>query len=190
LADWGWLAFISGNMFYFKEMHMKWVETLNFNLALTGVLAAFAIAGSAGAQTLPKEGNYDFTACLSGTASPVAFSKTHFGFSYETMGTIRSNPPGGMLDNSTFRCVGMNASLGGKNSQNTLCEAVDRDGDKQLAYLVLGSDGKVTREVISGTGKFEGLQMSGTMVPLGTYPTIKPGTFQNCNHQTGTYRMK
>ena len=169
---------------------MKSVTKLKLNLAFVGGLAASTVAGSAVAQTLPKEGSYDFTACLSGTASPIAFSKTHFGFSYEAMGTIRSTPSGGMMDNSTFRCVGMNASLGGKNSQNTLCEAVDRDGDKLLAYLTIGSDGKVTREVLSGTGKFEGLQMSGIMVPLGTFPTIKPGTFQNCNHQTGTYRMK
>ena len=160
------------------------------NLAFAGILGAFTAAESAMAQSLPKEGSYDFTACLSGTASPVAFSKTHFGVSYETMGTTRSNPPAGMMDNSTFRCVGMNASLGGKNSQNTLCEAVDRDGDKQLAHVALGTDGKVTREVISGTGKFEGLQMSGIMVPLGTFPTIKPGTFQNCYHHTGTYKMK
>lgn len=89
-----------------------------------------------------------------------------------------------------MRCVEMNASLGGKNSQNTLCEAIDRDGDKQLAYLALGPDGRVTREVLSGTGKFEGLQMSGISTPLGAFPTVKPGTFQTCNHQTGTYKMK
>lgn len=169
---------------------MKLTTKLKLNLAFTGVLAAFTVADSAVAQTLAKEGSYDFTACLSGTATAVAFSKSHFGYSYEAMGTARSNPPGGMMDNSTFRCVGMNASLGGKNSQNTLCEAVDRDGDKQLAYLALGSDGRITREVLSGTGKFEGMQMSGIMVLLGTFPTIKPGTFQNCNHQTGTYKMK
>lgn len=167
---------------------MKFATKLN--LIFSGILAAFTVAESAVAQTFAKEGSYDFTACLSGTANPIAFSKTHFGFSYETMGTTRSNPPGGMMDNSTFRCVGMNASLGGKNSQNTLCEAVDRDGDKQLAYVVLASDGKVTREVLSGTGKFEGMQMSGIMVPLGTFPTIKPGAFQNCFHHTGSYKMK
>jgi hypothetical protein len=119
---------------------------------------------------LSEEGNCDFTACLSGTA--------------------RSNPPGGMMDNATFRCVGMRASLGGKNSQNTLCEAVDGDGDKQRAYVFLGPDGRVTRDVLSGTGKHQGLQMSCTVTPLGKFPTIKLGTFQNCNQQTGMYKMK
>ncbi len=169
---------------------MKFATNLKLNFAFVAVLAALTATDPAVAQVLPKEGSYDFTACLSGTANAVAFSKTHFGFSYESMGTARSNPPGGMMDNSTFRCVGMNASLGGKNSQNTLCEAVDRDGDKQLAYVTLASDGRITREVLGGTGKFDGLQMSGIMVPLGTFPTIKPGTFQNCYQHTGTYKMK
>lgn len=30
----------------------------------------------------------------------------------------------------------------------------------------------------------------GTTAPAGPFPTIKPGTFQNCNRQTGTYKMK
>ncbi len=167
---------------------MKSARLASKNFVFATILGLFA--GSVVAQTLPKEGSYDFTACLSGMASAVAFSKTHFGYSYEVMGTARSNPPGGMMDNTTVRCVGMNTSLGGKATQNTLCETIDRDGDKQLASVLLASDGRVTREVISGTGKFEGLQMSGSMVPQGTFPTIKPGTFQTCNHQTGTYKMK
>ena len=169
---------------------MKRTARLERNLLLAGLLTALTGAGSAVAQALPKEGSYDFTACLSGVVNAVAFSKTQFGYSYEAMGTARSNPPGGMMDNSTVRCVVMNTSLNGKNTQNTLCETVDRVGDKQLALVLLASDGRITRDVIAGTGKFEGLQMSGSMVPVGTFPTIKPGTFQNCNHQTGSYKMK
>jgi hypothetical protein len=43
---------------------------------------------------------------------------------------------------------------------------------------------------LAGTGKYEGLQMGGTSVPLGSFPSIKPGTFQACNRQTGTYKLK
>jgi hypothetical protein len=160
------------------------------NLALTGIVVALNVAVCPSAHAFPQEGSYDFTACLSGTTAVVSFSKSHFGYSYEAMGSTRSTPPGGMMDNSTVRCVGMNASLGGKVTQNTLCETVDGDGDKQLAYLTIASDGRITRDVVSGTGKFEGLQMSGISVPLGPFPTLKPGTFQNCSRQTGTYKMK
>ncbi len=46
------------------------------------------------------------------------------------------------------------------------------------------------RQDVAGTGKYEGLATSGAVAPLGPFPTIKDGTFQGCNRQTGTYKMK
>ena len=43
-------------------------------------------SGSAFAADLPKEGSYDFTSCWSGVSNTIAFSKTHFAFSYEMTG--------------------------------------------------------------------------------------------------------
>jgi len=156
------------------------------------VLALLIVAStfSAFAAELPKEGSYDYTACWSGANNVITFSKTHTASSYEMTGAIRSNPPGGMFDKHTFRCVGMNASLDGKSTGSTVCEAIDADGDKRLSYFSLGSDGKVTRENITGTGKFEGMVATGTVKPLGPFPVVKAGTFQDCNHQTGTYKLK
>jgi len=152
-------------------------------------LILFAFAPSAFAAELPKEGNFDYTACWSGTSSTIAFSKTHIARSFEHTGSIRSNPPGGLFDKDTFRCVGMNASLGGKNTGTTVCEGIDRDGDKRLSYFST-AEGKVTRETVAGTGKYDGMVMSATVQPLGPFPVIKEGTFQDCNHQTGTYKLK
>jgi hypothetical protein len=153
-------------------------------------LIGFASAGSAFAAELPKEGSYDFTSCWSGVNNAVTFSNTHTATSYEMTGAIRSNPPGGMFDKETFRCVGMNAAFGGKNTGSTVCEATDADANKRLTYFSLGNDGKVTREFIVGTGKYEGMVTTGTVEPLGPFPAIKAGTFQDCNHQTGTYKLK
>jgi hypothetical protein len=175
----------------------SWEGNMNagFNLkpqfANAGLVAALMVGGAATAQTLPKEGTYDYTACWSGVSTVIAFSKTHSAFSYEMTGSTRTNPPGGMFDKNSFRCVGMNASFGGKNTASTACEAIDRDGDKRLAYFSLTSDGKVIREEIAGTGKYDGMVTSGTTVaPLGPFPVIKAGTFQNCNHQKGAYKLK
>ena len=105
-------------------------------------------------------------------------------------GTNRSNPPGGVFDKNTFRCVGMNSSLDGKITASTVCEAIDVDGDKRLTSFSTG-DGKVTRAFVLGTGKYEGMvNTTGTVEPLGPFPAIKAGTFQDCNHQTGTYKLK
>jgi hypothetical protein len=153
-------------------------------------LIGFASSGSAFAVELPKEGSYDYTACWSGVGNDITFSKTHTASSFEMTGSIRSNTPGGMFDKETFRCVGMNAALGGKNTGSTVCEANDADGNKRLSFFSVGNDGKVTREFIVGTGRYEGMVTSGTVAPLGPFPVIKAGTFQDCNHQTGTYKLK
>jgi hypothetical protein len=153
------------------------------------MLAAAAAVGSAFGADLPKEGSYDFTACWSGVSNVIAFSKTHTAYSFEEFGTTRSNPPGGMFDDQSFRCVGMNSSFDGKVSGSTVCESIDRAGDKRLTHYST-SEGKVIRENVKGTGKYEGMVASGTVEPLGPFPEIKAGTFQSCNHQTGTYKLK
>ncbi len=154
------------------------------------LVGAFALPGVTEAQTLAKEGRYDYTSCWSGVSNIIAFSKAHFAFSYEMTGSTRSNLPDSIFDKNTFRCVGMNSSFDGKNAGSVACEAIDRDGDKRLAYFSITSDGKVTRESVAGTGKYDGMTTVATVVPLGPFPTIKPGTFQDCNHQTGTYKLK
>jgi hypothetical protein len=157
-----------------------------FSIAMLAVAAA---VGSAFAADSPKEGRYDYTACWSGVSNVVAFSKTHTASSFEQSGTILTSPPGGMFDKNSFRCVGMNYSFDGKASGTTVCESIDRDGDKRLSYFST-SEGKVIRENVIGTGKYEGMVASGTVQILGPFPETKAGTYQNCNHQTGTYKLK
>src|SRR5262249_8121636 len=111
---------------------------------------------SALAGELPKEGNYDFTACYSGVNNAITFSKTHTASSFELTGTTRSNPPGGVFDKVAYRCVGSNTSLDGKVTASNLCENIDVDGDKYLTRI-LTADGKTTRTIVAGTGKYEGI---------------------------------
>jgi hypothetical protein len=64
------------------------------------------------------------------------------------------------------------------------------DGDKYLSKVSTG-DGKTTRTIIAGTGKYDGLVTTQTAFEdLGPFPAIKDGTSQTCNHQTGTYKLK
>ena len=95
-----------------------------------------------------------------------------------------------MFDKSTFRCVGLNASFDGKVTASNVCETIDVDGDKRLISFS-NVDGKITRTNVAGTGKYEGMvNTTGTVEPLGPFSAIKAGTFQDCNHQTGTYKLK
>jgi hypothetical protein len=158
-------------------------------LSLVVFIAASA-GGSAFAADLPKEGSYDFTSCWSGVSNPITFSKTHSAFSYEMTGTTLSNPPGGFLDKRAFRCIGLTTSFGGKPTNTAICESFGADEDKILTYFSQTGDGKFTREVVAGTGKYEGLVSSGIAQPMGPFPVAKPGTFQDCSRQTGTYKLK
>ena len=156
-----------------------------YGLALLIVASPF----SAFSAETPKEGNYDYTACWSGVNNTITFSKTHTGSSFELTGTLRSNPPGGMFDKSTFRCVGINASLDGKVTASNVCETIDVDGDKRLLSFS-NVDGKITRTNVAGTGKYEGMSLTSTVEQLGPFPAIKNGTFQGWNHPTGAYKLK
>ena len=160
------------------------------NVMSVAVVLAIAAPGSALAADPPKEGSYEFTACYSGVANPITFSKTHSVVSYEHSGAVLSSPPGGMFDKGTFHCVGLSTSFDGKATNNTVCETIFPDGDRILAKFTLQPDGTTVREAVTGTGKYEGVVSGGAVMSLGPFPTVKAGTYQTCNHQTGTYRLK
>ena len=168
---------------------MKSTLSLKLQFASAWLLTTVAINGVAAAANFPKEGRYDYTACSVGVTNRIDFSKTHLAYSFEQTGVVRSNPPGGMFDQNSYRCVGLYTSFDGKISSSTVCESIDPDGDKRLSTFSREGD-KFVREEIVGTGKYEGMVSSGTGEFLPAFPTIKPGTFQNCNHQTGTYKLK
>ena len=119
----------------------------------------------------------------------LSFSKTHVAFTYEMTGTTRAAQPGGLFDKTAFRCVGLNRVFEGKLNGNLVCEGIDKDGDKALAtYEVAG--GSALRTQVAGTGKYEGMTMvANPTKTLGPFPTLKQGTFQSCNQQTGTYKL-
>jgi hypothetical protein len=155
-----------------------------------GLVVGLAFAGAVAAAPLPKEGRYDTTNCSTVVVSNrIDFSKTHWVQTVELLGTTVSNPPGGLGDGNSYRCVGMTSSFDGKISGNTVCESMDQDGDKRLSSFSQ-EDTKTVRAQVAGTGKYEGMVQAGDYVRAPTFPTIKPGTIQQCNRQTGTYKLK
>ncbi len=157
-------------------------------IALTAILAS-SLAAVSTAADFPKQGNYDITACFTRVVNRIAFSKTEVAASLEQFGTSVSNIPGGIFDGESVHCVGMTATLGGKSIANNVCESVDKDGDKRLTHFYSGPDGAIVREPVAGTGKYDGLETTGTYTSW-NFPPIKDGTVLFCNHQTGTYKLK
>ena len=165
---------------------MKLVQS--FRVVTLWTAACFA--ASVGATDFPKEGKYDHTACWAGASTVVSFSKTHNGGSYEFTGTTVSNPRGGIFDKWSFHCAGSWATFDKKFIGMVTCVELNLDGDKLLTFFRAGDDRKYVRETIAGTGKFEGIVMQSKLEDLGPFPAVKPGNFQGCNHQTGTYKLK
>ena len=156
------------------------------------MMAALLFVAAIPAQAeMPKEGNYDFTACWSGTSNVTKFSENRLILANDFTGVIRATTPGGIFDGDTFHCTGIGMMVDGKlASETTFCAATDKEGNKRLARFT-NNDGTINREQLAGTGKYEGLALTPTAVkPLGPFPTAKPGTFQGCNQQTGTYKLK
>jgi hypothetical protein len=161
-------------------------KTVVFAATIAALISGYSVL----AADLPKEGTYDFMSCFSGTSNVMEFSKTHTGNTSEIRGTVQSNPPGGLFDKVAFRCISMNYSADGKPSGMTLCEGVDKDGDKYLSHLVVVDGQQSTRRVVAGTGKYEGMTSSGTAASVGPFGSTGPGQIQSCTHQKGTYKLK
>ncbi len=154
------------------------------------VVCAVMGIGVAVAADLPKEGDYDYTACFTRNSTRIEYSKSHFAYSYEEVGTSVSSPPGGLFDDETVRCVGMTASFDDKNSGGSVCVGVAKNGDTRLTRFWYDNDGKYQREAVSGTGRYDGMVTTGSVKRVGETKRIKPGTTQFCNQATGTYRLK
>lgn len=162
------------------------------NLTVTGIVApVLALCGGLViAADLPREGSYDHTTCFTRTSTRIEYSPTNFGYSYEETGTSLSNPPGGLFDNETVRCVGMTISLDGKRTGGSLCEGVAKNGDRRLTRFWYDGDGRFQREAVAGTGQYDGLVTTGTVKTVGPTEPVKPGTVKFCNQGTGSYRLK
>lgn len=155
------------------------------------VLASLALlALDCSAADVPKEGTFDYTTCFTRTRSRIDYSPTRFAYSYAETGTTVNEPRGGPFDENQVVCVGMTLSFDGKMSGGSVCEGKDKDGDKRLTRFAYDDEGKLQRQEIAGTGKFDGMATTTTYRPLGPPREIKPGIFEYCTKNTGTYKFK
>ncbi len=149
------------------------------------------VACPAWATDLPNEGAYDIKTCFTRKSTLIQYSKTQYAYSYEETGTVVSAQPGGLFDGDVVRCVGMTAVVEGKRSGGSFCEAVAKNGDKRLTQFKYDNEGKLVREALVGTGKYDGMVLTGSTVKaIGPAPVLETGTAEACNQQTGNYKLK
>lgn len=153
-------------------------------------VAAFPM--SVFAADLAKEGSYDYTTCFTRNVTYMEYSPTQTAWSYNERGTAVSSPQGGLFDGDEIQCVGMAASLDGKRYGSSTCIGVAKDSAKRLTRFWYDSDSKLQRETVGGTSKYDGMVTTGTVQDVKAPPAMKPGTqtFEYCNRNVGTYKLK
>ncbi|MDX1776075.1 MAG: hypothetical protein R3297_05805 [Desulfobulbales bacterium] len=118
----------------------------------------------------------------------IKFSKDHWAFSYDLVGTVTPRDERDMEGIFTSHCVGTGVFNTGTMTVDVVCEFIDKDGDKRYGKgQRIGPNGEFT--FLAGSGKWEGIKGSGTYKPVGSYPKIVPDKFQGCFLTEGSYTL-
>ena len=171
----------------------------NLSKAMMTAAAALLASGAVAAEA-PKEGSFAGKAVVAGkmtarvaAGSPMAKAGeagVSFGVAMEEQGVVSYE--GAFPLPARTRCVGMIQVVKGVAQSVEYCVDTDADGDQMLAK----STGepwrwgtatlRFAREVLAGTGKYEGIVATGT-VDCQSAP--KGGGFENNCEGHGTYKL-
>jgi len=164
------------------------------SIAMGSALALLIGAGEA-AVTMPKEGRFDFNFCLAGRTAAIPINENAVAGSFESTAGIWSNIPGGAFDGQGSRCVGSWAVVDGTYTDGGYCITTDADGDRFLMDFRTGPI-RVGEQVVgkwvatAGSGKYARMAAQGEYKAVAKSVPAVEGGFQNCNRNTGTYKLK
>ena len=155
--------------------------------------ALLCVSTSSFAQTeLPKEGPIAATGIFHSSLKVIDVGDLRQ-LSYEAVGGLVADKPGGFGDRLTVRCIGGYRALKGKiEFENNMCELTDPAGDKLYSKLenVSSDADKVVNKttLISGTGKYAGITGGWETVRRSHRPPAE-GEGMSSVKITGTYKL-
>ena len=162
-------------------------------VAIATAGAIFAADGAtAGKVNMPKEGSYEFDFCPIGRGKTFSSGDKLFFMQYDLDAVLRSTPAGKAFDRMGARCLGIYSNLSGRQQEAGMCELTDLDGDKWWMDYRGNPDGKGgTYTSAYGTGKYDGMTLRGEYHIDNDWGSIsKEVSFQGCNPNKGTYKLK
>lgn len=155
-------------------------------------LAAAAIAALTGASLAQAQAqqSYEHVICRAGTMTVLAQADKVVVWALDHRG-VYVTTRGVAFDGFTQRCVGVIASIEGKNSGSGYCRSVDpKTGDWTVVdWTAADKPGFGTYAFRYGTGKWKGVTGGGTFEPVGPTRPVDPGTYQNCSRIKGTFSL-
>jgi hypothetical protein len=152
------------------------------------LLATAVIAAMLGAGTAQAQQAFEHTTCRAGTLTVIAQAEKTIVWSLDHRGVNLGSDATQLFHGNTQRCIGVVASVGGKNSGNGWCRNVDpKSGDWTLVdWTASDTPGSGTFTFRYGTGRWKGLTGGGTYESLGQTRPVDAGTYQNCVRIKGT----
>jgi hypothetical protein len=155
-------------------------------------LALVAGAADAGKVNIPKEGSYEFDFCPIGRGKTFSAGDKFFVINYDLDAILKTTPPGRAFDRMGARCYGIYANVNGRQQEAGFCELTDLDGDKWWMEYRGNPDGAGgTYTAAYGTGKYDGVTIKGEYRIDNAWGSIsKEVSFQGCNPNKGTYKLK
>lgn len=155
-------------------------------VALAMLPAAGAIAQAANPTPMAREGTYEQTLCFGGPAHVITASDTdRYGTYQLTGGTQSANKA---FDSMSLECIGTFEMRSGVYRHKGYCVFQDASGDK-FHVADTATPQAYTVEMLGGTGKFNGITGSATVVRLGAMTPVRQGTLQGCRRVTGSYKL-
>lgn len=155
------------------------------------VSLAAPLAAAHAAVDIPKEGRFDFNYCMAGKFDYTELRPGVGMGAWDLGAGTYANGGTKAFDRMGSYCVGAYEIVDGKYQDWHVCTMVDADGDKWLLRGQTGPDGTGKWIAASGTGKYEGMIANGTLGPVGEVPAARaPNTFNKCNRNTGTYKLR
>jgi hypothetical protein len=154
------------------------------------IIASLVFAGTShAAVSVAKEGKSDIIICWSGAQHVIAAVKGQLGASYEGLGTAVMKE-GDLFSNTSSTVAGAYILIGDELSEAGSWSSTDADGDLFFGRYMRNSTKEAgTWKVTGGTGKYEGMQATGTFLPI-SQPSAPAGFFQSCNKTTGAWKLR
>lgn len=151
-------------------------------------LATLALVGFVpGAQAVEAE--YSGTFCMTSKPTILESNSDVTTLIYESWGIQTPNSTFKPWENATSRCVAYARIMGGKSTVKGSCRWVDSAGDTFTGEYEDAPDMPGKWTFLAGTGKWKGIQGSGTYRTVSRGKPPAPGISQLCQEHSGKYSL-
>ncbi len=164
----------------------SWVLPIAVGWLLLGAQGVFA-AGPA------KEGSFETVICYAGPMQMTAIGKV-WGATLDVVGTPMAKE-GELLYGTSARVMDYSSNVGNEAADDASSLFIDADGDRFLlmysGHYAIGAPGPGTWKAVAGTGKYEGIEASGTYIHVNQpVNRARADWYQGCDKDTGHWKLK